>query len=80
MKTTKITLISHYFGFKLNLRINAVCASILQSLEKPIDGINADLDRNYCGYNMKYISKGQAKKINTFFGEDNKDYFDEVIF
>lgn len=80
MKTIKITLVSRWFGIELKLRINANCANILQGLENPIDGINNDLDRYCYDLSLAYLSKGQAKKVKNFFGKDDSNYFERVIF
>ena len=79
MKT--ITLISHYNGIELNLRLNddnynALAAALIKKdITEIIDDNNL---RTQYGYAMKYFSQSQHRKINTFFAKDNIDYFDKI--
>ena len=79
MKT--ITIISHYNGIELNLRLNdenynALAAALIKKdITEIIDDNNL---RTQYGYALKYFSPSQHRKINTFFAKDNIEYFDKI--
>ena len=94
MNAKKITLVSHYNKHQLVLRLPSKVHDELKELHSmgsindyyAMDAINDDIERYRQGKESayvpkaRYITKAQADKISRFFGKDNKDYFDEVIF
>ena len=89
MNTKKIILVSHYNKFQLKLKLPSKIHDELKELHNmgsindyyAMDAINDDIESyNQCKYSARYITKAQAEKINSFFGKDNKDYFDVVLF
>ncbi len=75
-----ITLISHYYGFKLNLRVSDSTYETLRQAEDPMVWINHDAARIANDYEPRLLSRGQHRKINTFFAKGNTEYFDKVEF
>lgn len=76
MKTRKLTLTTHYFGRKLNIRMDAEKADRLMSCEYPLYEVDIDLDIFCARYEMRYLTESQARKI-IGFNNDN-DYFDKI--
>ena len=79
MKT--LTLTSHYYKITLNLHISDRVAAdmMLEKLRRGcsmLDVINSEDERIAYGYEPKYLSRGQIRRINTFFAKDNCEYFD----
>ena len=78
-----LTLTSHYYKITLNLHIsNRVAADMMQETLRGgctmIDVINLEGERLAYGYEPKHLSKGQVRRINTFFAKDNCEYFDSA--
>lgn len=79
MKRTKIKLISRWSDLELSLSLPSAQAEELLSKENPIEYINEDIDRIRYGYEGRYISASQARKITTYFAKDSCNYFCDVI-
>ena len=80
MKKYKITLVSHYSRRRLNLRIPEEAYLKLFKSDSPIELIYDDQDKVDYGFEPKYLSRYQCRKVNNFFPKDGCDYFDCVEF
>lgn len=78
MKKTKLILTSHYFKLTMNIVMDADKAERLMSKECPMRWINHDIDRIADGFAPHYITASQARRIRTFFGVDNGEFFDSI--
>lgn len=80
MKTKKIKLTSHYYGFVITLRVNAEKADKLfdKGNTFAMDRIDDDCARWYNGVNTKYLSVNQCRRIERYFATDNIEYFDKA--
>ena len=76
----KITLISHYLGLRLSLRVSDKTYEILRQAKDPMEKINYDRERIIYGYEPQLLSKWQHRKIATFFVKDSIEYFELVDF
>lgn len=79
MKTIK--LISHYNGIEINVRLkDENYNSLVEALKKQTisEIIDNNDERVQYGYDPKYFSPSQHRKINTFFADDNIEYFDKI--
>ncbi len=78
-KTHKITLVSHYFDYTLNLRLPNERFDILKRhIEfggRLSDIVFDDEDRVFQGYDPIVFSRNQLRKINGFEG---CEYYDRV--
>jgi len=77
MKTKKITLVSHYFGTRLNLRVKPEVYEEMKTSDAPIWVIYFDMDAVAYGRKPRYITEYQARKVRNYFGE-SIEYFDKV--
>lgn len=78
----KITLISHYNGYELHLRVNQEAYNKLVNCDSSanrITLINEDLDRVKYGVKPRLLSEYQCRKIDNFFAKGSTEYFDRVI-
>ena len=79
MKKVKITLVSHYFGRKMCLMLNAVDAEELKMYGN--DAVNVlydDYNRIVGGWSPLFLSRAQAQKLHGWFAHDNSEYFDRI--
>lgn len=77
-KTRKIKLISRYFDFEINLRMESDKVKKLLQTDNAIFEIYKDITLIKWGHKGKYISISQANKIRTFFRKNDYNYFNKI--
>lgn len=85
----KVILLSRWFDLSLKVAIRkgseSKFAELLEfdSLHddiRAISAINSDLDFYSHGYDPIFITRYTAKRIATFFGCDDSNYFSDVVY
>lgn len=85
----KVILLSRWFDLSLKVAIRKGSESKFAQLldidawcdgNRAISAINSDLEFYFQGYDPTFITRYTAKRIATFFGSDDTNYFSDVVY
>lgn len=72
-----ITLVSRWYGLKMNLRVPKRVADIL-SAPDGMNKLNMDLDRYHYGCVPEYLTPYQCRRIINYFSEYDINYWETI--